>query len=68
MTVGPDENFEKVIVYLPDKSRGQRSTPGLELVAISRATAPECFAIGNPVTSLNRSDIKKLVNVKLHRM
>ena len=64
MTVGPEENFEKVIVYLPDKGRGQRSTPGLELVAISRATAPECFAIGNPITSLNRSDIKKIGQCK----
>ena len=60
MTVGPNENFEKVIVYLPDKSRAQRSTLGLELVAMSRATAPEHFAIGNSLQSINISDLKKI--------
>ena len=47
MTIGPGESFEKVVVYLPDKNQNQKSTLGLELVALSRATAPEHFAIGN---------------------
>ena len=49
-----------MIVYLPDKSRAQRSTLGLELVAMSRATAPEHFAIGNSLQSINISDLKKI--------
>lgn len=58
MTVGPGQAFEKVVVYLPEA--GSKSTPGLELVAISRATSPECFAIGNAQSSLSRSAIKKI--------
>jgi hypothetical protein len=35
MTIGPEEVIEKVVVYLPEDQREQ--SPGLELVAFSRA-------------------------------
>ena len=60
MTIGPGENFEKVIVYLPDKGLGQKSVAGLELVAISRATSIEHLAIGNPSSSLFIKDLKSI--------
>ena len=60
MTVGSNENFEIVVVYLPERSRGHKLTSGLELVGIFRATAPENFAIGNTLSSINCADIKKI--------
>ena len=60
MTIGPGENFERAIVYLPDKSMKQKTTPGLELVAFSRVTSPEYLAIGNISTSLPISQLKKI--------
>ena len=32
MTIGPNQNFEKAIVYLPESRLNQRQTPGLVLV------------------------------------
>ena len=59
MTIGPGENFERAVVYLPDKSRNQRSSAGLELVGISRVTSPEYLAIGNESKSLCIVSLKK---------
>ena len=58
MTIGPGQQFEKVIVYLPEA--GTRTIPGLELVGISRAMNPECLAIGNESSSLSEFHIKKI--------
>lgn len=58
MTVGPGKQFEKLIAYLPDAQ--SKSIPGVELVALSRAMNPECFAIGNPSSSLSQLGIKKI--------
>ena len=60
MTIGPNEIFERAIVYLPDISSNQRTSPGLELVGISRVTSPEYLAIGNISTSLHISNLKKI--------
>ena len=64
MTIGPGENFEHAVVYLPDKSKNQKSTAGLELVGISRVTSPEFLAIGNHSKSLCIANLKKLELVK----
>ena len=45
MTISPGQQFERVVVHLPES--GTRKNPGVELVAISRAMNPTCFAIGN---------------------
>ncbi len=58
MTIGPGQQFEKVIVYLPEA--GTRSIPGLELVGISRAMSPDCLAIGNNSSSFSEFHIKKI--------
>ena len=50
MTIGPGEVFEKVVVYLPEDQREQ--SPGLELVAFSRAKGPDCLAVGNNSNNL----------------
>ena len=50
MTVGERIDFKKLIVYLT--VAGQRTTPGLELVAFSRLKKPEYTAVGNPVGEL----------------
>ena len=60
MTIGPGENFEHAVVYLPDKSKNQKSTAGLELVGISRVTSPEFLAIGNDSKSLCIANLKKI--------
>ncbi len=59
MTIGPGQQFEKVIVYLP--GAGTRSIPGLELVGISMAISPDCPAIGNGSSSLSEFHIKKKI-------
>ena len=50
MTVGEGMDFEKLIVYLT--VAGQRSAPGLELVAFSRVKKPEDITVGNLVGEL----------------
>ncbi len=56
--IGPGEQFEKVIVYLPEA--GTRSIPGLELVGISMAMSPDYLAIGNGSSSLSENHIQKI--------
>jgi hypothetical protein len=58
MTIGDGQIFEKVIVYLPEA--GSRSDPGLELVAFSRASGPDCVAVGNNSSTLTEMSIKKI--------
>ena len=60
MTIGQNECFEKAIIYLPDKSQGQKITAGLELVAMSRVTSPTDLAIGNRSSSLCIANLKKI--------
>ena len=60
MTIGPKENFEKIVIHLPNKALGHRSTAGLELVALSRVTSIENIAIGNDHNSLFRADLKNI--------
>ena len=61
MTVGPNQPFEKVIIYYPVEP-GRQNTPGLELVATSRAMSIECFAVGNPVHELTYKYIQSIGN------
>jgi hypothetical protein len=61
MTVGPNQPFEKVIIYYPVEP-GRQNTPGLELVATSRAMSIECFAVGNPVQDLTYKYIQSIGN------
>ncbi len=58
MTIGPGQQFEKVIVYLIEA--GTRSIPGLELVSFSKAMSPDCLASGNGSSSLSGLHIKKI--------
>ena len=62
MTIGPGEVFEKVVVYLPEDQREQ--SPGLELVAFSRAKGPDCLAVGNNSNNLTIMSIQKLEHLK----
>ena len=50
MTVGEGMDFEKLIVYFT--VAGQRTTPGIELVAFSRVKKLEDITVGNPVGEL----------------
>ena len=54
--------FEKLIVYLT--VAGQRTTPGLGLVAFSRVKKPEDIAVGNPVGELAIANIKNIGNTQ----
>ena len=50
MTFGEGMYIEKLIVYLT--VAGQRTTPGLELIALSRVKKLEDITVGNPVGEL----------------
>ena len=54
MTVGPGKPFKNVTVHYPTKNSGAHSTPGLELVATSRAEKLEYLAVGNVEADLSR--------------
>ena len=58
MTIGPGQTFKRAVVHLPEQ--GSRSPPGLELVALSRAMNPDCFAIGNDIATLTKLYVKKI--------
>jgi hypothetical protein len=58
MTIGPGEQFERAVVYLPESTT--KSPPGLELVALSRVSSPSNLAIGNSFRTLTRADIKNI--------
>ena len=60
MTISPGQQFERVVVYLPES--GTRKIPGIELIAISQTMNPTCFAIGNYSSTLTTMDIKKIGN------
>ena len=59
MTIGENEIFTKVVLYLPDSLSG-RKTPGSELVGMSRAKNLNCLAIGNESKNLSVQDIQKI--------
>jgi hypothetical protein len=64
MTVGEGEQFEKVIVYLPDNAR----TPGLPLVACSRSKKATDFAIGNNLhQDVSKKDIQQIGSTKAYK-
>ena len=65
MTIGPEQQFEKVVVHLPEQNAN--TTPGLELVALSRASSPECFAIGNKQSDLSKLKLKKIGSTKSYK-
>ena len=58
MTIGPHQQFEKVIVHLPTSTT--RKSPGIELVACSRAMNPDCIAFGNKSSDLTTMELKKI--------
>ena len=58
MIIGSNEQFEKVIAYLPEQT--QSKSPGQELVALSRVKDPKCLAIGNDSSSISYMDISKI--------
>ena len=57
-TICPGEAFEKVVVYLSEDQREQ--SPGLELVAFSRAKGPDCLAVENNSNNLTIMSIQKI--------
>ena len=46
---------------------GQRTTPGLELVAFSRVKKPEDIAVGNPVGELAIANITNIGNTLAYK-
>ena len=60
MTIGENEIFTKVVLYLPDSESGGRRTPGSELVGMSRAKDLSCLAIGNESKNLSIQEIQKI--------
>ena len=58
MTIGPGEQFERAVVFLPEPNA--KSPPGLELVAFSRVSSPSDLAIGNTLRTLSRADVKNI--------
>ena len=63
MTVGSGQQFENIVVCLPEGAHNK--TLGLELVGISRAMNPSCFAVGNLTTNISTLSIQKLAALKL---
>ena len=59
MTIGENEIFTKVVLYLPDSVSG-RKTPGSELVGMSRTKNLNCHAIGNESKNLSLQDIQTI--------
>ena len=55
MAIGPQQLFEKAIVFLP--TLGSRTSPGLELVAISRAMNPDCILFVNVSSEWTETEI-----------
>jgi hypothetical protein len=62
MTVGEGEQFEKVIVYLPENAK----TPGLPLVACSRSKKATDFAIGNKLQDVSKKAIQQIGTTKAY--
>ena len=66
MTVGPDKQFKCLTVHYPTGNTGERSTPGLELVATSRVENLSCLAIGNKTDELSRQLFLKIGKSKAY--
>ena len=60
MSFGEGMDFDRLIVYFTVS--GQRTTPGLELVAFSRVKKLEDIAVGNPVGELEITNITNIGN------
>ena len=58
MTIGLGKQFEKAIAHLPTST--DRKSPGIELVAYSRAMNPDCIVFGNKSSDLTRIELKKI--------
>ena len=58
MTVGTGEIFDHVVVHLPDSTT--KRSPGLELVAFSRAKTENNIAIGNRYNTMVEERFKKI--------
>ena len=67
MTIGENEIFTKVVLYLPDSLSG-RKTPGLKLVGRSRAKNLNCLAIGNESKNLCVQDIQKIGRTQAYNL
>lgn len=67
MTVGPGKAFEYVTVHYPTVNSGDRSTPGLELVATSRVEKLDYLAVGNPLSDLSRQQLTKIGTTKAYK-
>ena len=59
MTIGKNEIFTKVVLYLPDSKSGGRRTPGSDLVGLSRAKDLSSLAIGNQSKNFPYNIFKK---------
>ena len=57
-TVGPGQQFQKLIITLP--AGNTRSAPGLELVAFSCAKSLDCLEIGNASSELSYQSLMKI--------
>ena len=65
ITVGEGMDFEKLIVYLT--MTGQRTTPGIDLVAYYRVKKPEDIAVGNPMGELTIANITNIGNTPAYK-
>ena len=68
MTIGENEIFTKVVLYLPDSKSGERRTLGSELVGMSRAKDLTYLAIGNESKNLSIQDIQQIGGTKSYNL
>ena len=62
MTIGPNEHFERCVAYLLEGK--MRTSPGLELVSLSRVTNDTFLAFGNKPANLAANKIKRIGKTK----
>ena len=58
ITVGKDEYWKNVIIYFAEDKA--RTNPGIELVALSRASDPNCLYIGNQKSRLTKEKLRNI--------
>lgn len=58
MTVGENEQFRRVRMFFPGPT--DRKTPGLEIVAASRAKTPNDFVLANDSSEIYKTEIRKI--------
>ena len=54
-------------MHYPTVNSGDRSTPGLELVATSRVEKLDYLAVGNPLSDLSRQQLTKIGTTKAYK-